>query len=110
MLNHGSEGRVHSKECYFTFTQAFLIYFVLFSWINLYFYHFYFVFWWSIEFPQKNIDQSKTGIGDKKLSVELYVYLFKVTIEIPKQYMCEILLKLTVKIPERAFSLDSIYI
>ena len=30
-------------------------------------------FWWSIEFPQQNISQSETRIGDKKLSVELYV-------------------------------------
>ena len=27
----------------------------------------------SIEFPQQNINQSKTGIGGKKFSVELYV-------------------------------------
>ena len=30
------------------------------------------LFWWSIEFPQQNINQSETGIGDKKLSEELY--------------------------------------
>ena len=32
-------------------------------------------FWWSIEFPQQNIDQSETAIGDKKLSVGLYVII-----------------------------------
>ena len=30
-------------------------------------------FWWSIAFPQQNINQSETGIGDKILSVQLYV-------------------------------------
>ena len=35
-------------------------------------YHFHFSFWWSIKFPQQNNNQSETGIGDKKLSVELY--------------------------------------
>ena len=29
-------------------------------------------FWWSIKFPQQNINQSETEISDKKLSVELY--------------------------------------
>ena len=36
------------------------------------FYHFGFIFWWSIKFPQQNINQSETGIGDKELPVELY--------------------------------------
>ena len=40
---------------------------------NLYFYHFHLFVWWSIECPQQNINQLKTGIGDKKLSVEHYV-------------------------------------
>ena len=31
-----------------------------------------FLFWWSVEFPQQNINQSETGIRDKKLSVELH--------------------------------------
>ena len=26
-------------------------------------------FWWSIKFPQQKINQSETGIGDKKLSI-----------------------------------------
>ena len=28
--------------------------------------------WLSIKFPQKNINQSETGIIDERLSVELY--------------------------------------
>ena len=32
-----------------------------------------FFFWWSIKFRQQNINQSEARIGDKKLSVELYV-------------------------------------
>ena len=35
--------------------------------------NFFFFFWWFIKFPQHNIYHSKTGVGDKKLSVELYV-------------------------------------
>ena len=63
----------HSKECYILFTYTFLAFFCCFSWKNLCFYHFHFSFWQSIEFMQGNINQSETGIGDKKLSVELYV-------------------------------------
>ena len=40
---------------------------------NFVFLSFLFLIWWSIEFPQQNINQWKTDIGDKKLSVELYV-------------------------------------
>ena len=36
------------------------------------FYHFHFFFWQSIKFEQQNINQSETGIDDKKLSMELY--------------------------------------
>ena len=36
------------------------------------FFSFSFRFWWSIKFPQQNINQSETEIGDKKLSVQLY--------------------------------------
>ena len=32
----------------------------------------HFFLWWSIKFMQQNINQSETGIGDKKLSVKLY--------------------------------------
>ena len=34
------------------------------------------LFWRSIEFLQQNIDQSETGITDKKLLLELYVKIF----------------------------------
>ena len=40
---------------------------------KLCFYYFHFFSWWSIKFPQQNINQSETRIGDEKLSVELYV-------------------------------------
>ena len=40
---------------------------------KLCFYHFHFSFWWSIKFPQQNIHQSETRIGDRKLWLELYV-------------------------------------
>ena len=48
-------------------------YFFCFSSKNLCFYHFHFFFWWAIKFPQQSINQLETGIGDKKLSVKLYV-------------------------------------
>ena len=35
------------------------------------FYHFHFLFWWSIKFSQHNINQSETRIGYTKLSAEL---------------------------------------
>ena len=35
-----------------------------------------FFLWWSIKMPQQNINQSKKGIGDKKLLVELYERYF----------------------------------
>ena len=34
-------------------------------------------FWWSVRFLSQNINQSKTGIGNKKLSVELYGWVFQ---------------------------------
>ena len=34
---------------------------------------FNFFFWWSIQFSQQSVNQSETGIGDKKLSVKLSV-------------------------------------
>ena len=67
---------VKSRACYitgqwgeFTVKNA-TLYLHLLSW------HFFvvsFFFWWSIEFTQQNINQWETEIGDKKLSVELYV-------------------------------------
>ena len=37
------------------------------------FYHFHFHFHFKYQIPQQNINPLETGIGDKKLSVELYV-------------------------------------
>ena len=66
----GQWGRVQCKECYFMFTYTFVV--VVFHQKNC-FYHFHFSFWWSIKFPQQNIHQSETRIGDRKLWLELYV-------------------------------------
>ena len=76
MLHHGSVGQAHSKECYFNFTCNFLTLFCYFSSKNLCFYRFHFLFWWSIKFPQQNINQSVTETGDKKLSLELYARIY----------------------------------
>ena len=56
-------------------TYTFLGFFC-FSWKSSRFHHFWFFFWRSIEFLQQNIDQSETGITDKKLLLELYVKIF----------------------------------
>ena len=40
------------------------------------FYHYHFLFWWSMKLPRQNINQSETRIDYKKPSVELYVRLF----------------------------------
>ena len=37
------------------------------------FYNFISFFWWSIKFSQQNSNQLETGLGDKKLSVKLYI-------------------------------------
>ena len=42
----------------------------------LFTYRFHFFLWLCIEFPQQNINQSETGIGDNKLPVELYGVYF----------------------------------
>ena len=42
-------------------------FFCCFSSKNLCFYHFHFVFWWSIKFPQQNINQSETGTDNKQI-------------------------------------------
>ena len=62
MLHHGSMRRVQSKKSYFMFTYNFLVVFCCFSSKSFYF---CFFFWWNIKFPQQNINQSETGIGDK---------------------------------------------
>ena len=80
ILDHVSFGQVHSKECYFIFAYTFLAFCCCcFSYKKMCFHHFHFFFWCSIEFLQHNINQSETRIGDKKLSVELYVILSCVT-------------------------------
>ena len=52
-----------------------LHFFFCFSSKKLCFYRFHFFFWWNTKFLQQNINQPETGIGDKKLPVELYVCL-----------------------------------
>ena len=82
------------KQCYFLFTYTFLAFFVAFHqkicvFIYLFIYFFidlfiflliylfihsfiyWFIYLWNINFPQENIDELETGIGDRKLSVEL---------------------------------------
>ena len=71
MLHHGSvEYYFIFKECYFILTYAFLALFWSFWSKKFCFYNFHFIFWWSIEFLQKNINQSETRIGDKKLNCQ----------------------------------------
>ena len=57
---------------YMYFPGIFLSFFIK----NFVFYHFHFFFWWSIEFPLQNMNQSETGIGDKKLSVKPYARIY----------------------------------
>ena len=70
MLHHRSMGRVHSKDknaalywYTYIFTYIFLAFFFFLFFIKyLLFYHFHFFFWWSIKFPQRNINHSsETG-------------------------------------------------
>ena len=65
MLHHGSVWRVQSSECYFMFTFTFftflLLLLLLLSLLLLFFFCF---FWWSIKFPQHNINLPKTEIRD----------------------------------------------
>ena len=68
MLHHGSVWQAHSKECYFNFAYNFLALFCYFLSKNFCFYPFHFLFWWSIKFPQQNINQSVIETGDDKLS------------------------------------------
>ena len=60
------------KECYLlnTFTVYInFLYIFCFSWKILYFYHFAFLFWWSVKFLHHKINHPGIGIdlGDKKL-------------------------------------------
>ena len=58
--------------------KTFVAFFVVFN-HKICFYHlhflflFFFFFWWIVKFSKQNINQSETGIGDQKLSMELYV-------------------------------------
>ena len=76
MLHHGSLEWVHSKERYFILHTRFWHFLIVFHqkiWVFIIFILFS---WWSIEFLQQNINQSETGIGDKKQSVELYAIIY----------------------------------
>ena len=66
------EFRVISTALYLLILLLLLLFLLLFFTKRMRFYQFYFFFRWSIKFLKQNINQSKTGIGDKKLSVELY--------------------------------------
>ena len=78
MLHHELVQRVKNKEYYFMFSYAFLgfvvvvVVVVVFHQKYFAFIIFIFFFLRSIKFPQHNINQSKTEIGDQKLSVELH--------------------------------------
>ena len=68
-------GRVHGKGCYIIFTYIFLAFFAVFHekiCVFIIFISFFGKVY--IEFPQQNINQSETWIGDQKLSLELYEY------------------------------------
>ena len=86
VLHHESIEWVHSKKCFFMFTETFfaflllllLLLFLLFFIKNLCFYHFHFFFRWNIKFRKQKINQSETEIGNEKLSMELYNYILKI--------------------------------
>lgn len=72
MLHHRLMVRVLSKECWSMFTRNFWHFLVVVRQKNcLCQFHFFF-FWWSINLPKQNTNQPEPGIGDKKLSMELY--------------------------------------
>ena len=75
MFHHGSLGQVLSKEYYFVFTYNFLTFFLFCFSSKVFFFDFYFFFRQSIKFPQQNINQSETGIGDMKLSPAMYDHI-----------------------------------
>ena len=57
------------KKCYVILLYAFLAFFFLLFLVKFVFLLFSFLFWWSIKFPQQNINQSETWIGGFQLSV-----------------------------------------
>ena len=71
ILYHGSVGWVKSTECYM-FTYTFWAFFIIFHKRFCFFLSFSFLFWWSIKYPQQNINQRETGIDDQRLSLEPY--------------------------------------
>ena len=64
MLHHGSVRQVQSKVCYFIVTDTFLSFFVVFHHKNYAFIIFISFFDEISNFPEQNINQSETGIGD----------------------------------------------
>ena len=62
-------GRFQSTKCCYTRTYSFLGGFLISVFIIFIFsfFFFFFFFWETIKFPQQNIDQSETRIGDNKL-------------------------------------------
>lgn len=73
MLNHESVvDRVKNKECNFIFPDIFLAFFVVFHQQICAFIIVTSFLWLKVKILQRN-NQSKSGIEDKKLSVELYV-------------------------------------
>ena len=74
MLQHVSVGRVQGKECYYMFTYTFLVFFCFST--NIVLLSFLSLFLRIIKFLKQNINQSKTGTGDKKFSVELHALLY----------------------------------
>ena len=72
MLHQGQWNEFRIKKAILCLYILFSLFFSFFI-KKLCFYYFHFFSWWSIKFPQQNINQSETRIGDEKLSVELYV-------------------------------------
>ena len=64
-------GKVRGKNATLCAYIPFRTFFCCFPWKKMCFFHFHDFLWWSIKLLQQNINLSETGIGDKKLSVEL---------------------------------------
>ena len=75
MFHHGSVSQVLKKNTTVCFHLLFwVVLLLLFFIIKFVFLSFLFLFWWSIKFPQLNINQSEAGFRGLKLSVELYAF------------------------------------
>ena len=58
--------------CLHILSWHFLLFFIKkFVFLFIYLFIYSFIYLWNINFPQENIDELETGIGDRKLSVEL---------------------------------------